>query len=100
MEAATLQQALDDIFDQAIVYHAFTDYLRDYEVIVHAVADPRTGIPPAYLRYLFRNCVQADVETAVGAEAWRRSLDDRLIDYARGSHPDQRAQHQPGLQRP
>lgn len=40
----------------------------------------RRRIPPAYLRYLFRYCVQADVETAVGAEVWRRSLDDRLID--------------------
>ncbi|WP_456238052.1 YxiG-like protein [Micromonospora auratinigra] len=33
--------------------------MRDYEVIVHATADPCTGIAPVYLRYLFRYCVEA-----------------------------------------
>jgi hypothetical protein len=88
MDTASLQQALDDVFDQALVYHAYTDYLRDYEVIVHATADPSTGIPPAYLRYLFRHCVEADVETALSADIWRRSLDDRLIDYDTGKDLD------------
>jgi hypothetical protein len=51
MDAAVLEQALDEIFDQALVYHAFTDYTRDYEVIVYMTADhhrpgtPRTGAP-------------------------------------------------------
>ncbi|WP_230462284.1 hypothetical protein [Micromonospora sp. CP22] len=53
VDAATLKQALDDVFDQVLVYHGFTDYMRDYEVIVYATADPRSGIAPAYLRYLF-----------------------------------------------
>lgn len=88
MDTASLQQALDDVFDQALVYHAYTDYLRDYEVIIHATADPRTGIPPAYPRYLFRHCVEVDVETAVSADIWRRSLDDRLIDYDTGKDLD------------
>src|SRR6266496_2903321 len=63
MDTARLQQALDDVFDQALVY-------------------------PAYLRYLFRRCVEADVQTAVSAGIWRRSLDDRLIDYDTGKDLD------------
>ncbi|MEU7841719.1 hypothetical protein AB0B39_12265 [Micromonospora sp. NPDC049114] len=46
MEIARLIQALDDVFDGAIVHHGYTDYIRDYEVIVYVTADPRTDIPP------------------------------------------------------
>ena len=31
-------------FDQALVFHGVTDYMRDYEVFIYATADPRTGI--------------------------------------------------------
>lgn len=62
MDAAALQRMLDEVFDQALVHHGFTGYLRDYEVIVHATADPRAGVQPAYLRYLFRHCVEARCE--------------------------------------
>jgi hypothetical protein len=81
MDAAALQHMLDEVFDQALVHHGFTGYLRDYEVIVHATADPRTGVQPAYLRYLFRHCVEARCESSVSHETWRISLDDRLIDH-------------------
>ncbi|WP_443689897.1 YxiG-like protein [Nonomuraea aurantiaca] len=47
------------------------NYLRDYEVIVYTTADPRTGIEPAYLRYLFRYCVEARCESSVPPETWR-----------------------------
>jgi len=88
MDAESIQRALEDTFDQAIVYHAFTDYMRDYEVIVHAVTHPLTGIRPAYLRYLFKYCAETHVISAVTAEAWRKSLDDRLIDYESGRDLD------------
>ncbi|MFE0648748.1 hypothetical protein ACFVZH_09205 [Streptomyces sp. NPDC059534] len=42
--------------------------MRDYEVIVYATADPRTGIKPSHVRYLFRYCVEARCETSVPAE--------------------------------
>ncbi|MEU6075990.1 hypothetical protein [Micromonospora sp. NPDC047074] len=84
VDTAVLRQALDDVFDQALVYHGFTDYMRDYEVIVYATADPRTGITPAYLRYLFRYCVEASCKTTVAPPTWRESLDDRLIDHETG----------------
>jgi hypothetical protein len=81
MDDATLQRSLDDVFDQAIVYHAFTDYMRDYEVITHSVADPRTEIRPTYDRYLFRYCVEARVTTAVTPDTWNVSLDDGLLNW-------------------
>lgn len=84
MDAAVLEQMLDETFDHALVHHGYTNYMRDYEVIVHATADPRTGIEPSHLRYLFRYCVEAHCKTSVPAETWRVSLNDRLIDYKTG----------------
>jgi hypothetical protein len=88
MDAALLHQLLDDAFDTAVVHHGYTSYMRDYEVIVYATADPRTGIEPAHLRYLFRYCVEARCETTVRPDTWRSSLDERLIDYETGADLD------------
>ncbi|MFH8800492.1 hypothetical protein ACH4F6_12975 [Streptomyces sp. NPDC017936] len=84
MDAAVLEQMLDEIFDHAVVHHGYTSYMRDYEVIVYVTADPRTGVEPAYLRYLFRYCVEARCESSVLPETWSVSLDDRLIDHEAG----------------
>ncbi|MGP3979867.1 YxiG-like protein [Streptomyces sp. KR80] len=84
MDVAVLEQMLDETLDQAIVHHGYASYMRDYEVIVYATADPHTGVEPAYLRHLFRYCVEARCETSVSAETWRVSLDDRLIDHETG----------------
>lgn len=88
MNSDEIQRALDDVFDQAIVFHAFTDYMRDYEIITYSVAAPSTGIPPAYDRYLFRYTVEVTTTTTVTEAAWSRSLDDRLIDYEQGKDLD------------
>ncbi|MGW0215808.1 YxiG-like protein [Micromonospora chokoriensis] len=88
MEAAQLRQALDEIFDSGIVHHGYTDYMRDYEVIAYVTADPCTGIPPVYLRYLFKYCVLAEVQTAVSPDTWRCSLDERLTDRKVGPELD------------
>ncbi|MFF2426847.1 YxiG-like protein [Streptomyces mirabilis] len=84
MDAAVLEQMLDETFDHAVVHHGYTSYMRDYEVIVYATADPRTGITPSHLRFLFRFCVEVRCETSVPAETWRVYLDDRLIDHGTG----------------
>lgn len=84
MDTAVLQQMLDETFDHGVVHHGYTDYMRDYEVVVYMTAAPSTGIEPSYLRYLFRHCVAARCETSVPEETWRCSLDDRLIDYETG----------------
>ncbi|MFE9917652.1 hypothetical protein ACFYPG_21085 [Micromonospora sp. NPDC005553] len=88
MEFAQLSQALDDIFDDAIVHHGYTDYIRDYEVIAYVTADPHTGIPPVHLRYLFKYCVAAEVHTEVSPDTWRCSLDERLTDREIGPDLD------------
>lgn len=77
MDRAAMQAALDEVFDQALVYHGYTDYMRDYELITYAVADPRTGIQPSYERYLFRYCVEVTITSTLTPETWRQSLDDR-----------------------
>ena len=46
MDIAEIQAALDDVLDQAIVFHGFADYMRDYDAFIYATADPRTGIAP------------------------------------------------------
>jgi hypothetical protein len=84
MNESELAEHLDAVFDQGVVYHAFTDYMRDYEMIVHCTADPRTGIAPTYRRYLFKVCVLATVETTLPPGGWASSLDERLIDYDTG----------------
>ncbi|TWG18930.1 hypothetical protein FHU34_114304 [Micromonospora taraxaci] len=88
VEVAQLRQALDDIFDSGIVHHGYTDYMRDYEVIACVTADPRAGIPPVHLRYLFKYCVVAEVRTAVSPDTWRCSLDERLTDRTVGPDLD------------
>ncbi|MEV3923022.1 YxiG-like protein [Actinomadura coerulea] len=84
MDAAELQGLLDEVSHQALVYHGFVDYMRDYEVIVRPAGDPVTGVRPAHLRYLFRYCVEARCQTTLSADAWAQSLDDRLTDYRNG----------------
>ena len=84
MDESELAQRLDEVFDQGVVFHAFTDYMRDYELIVHCTADPSTDIAPTYQRYLFKLCVDATVHTTLTPEIWAASLDERLIDYATG----------------
>jgi hypothetical protein len=88
VNADEIAAALEDVSDQAIVFHAYADYMRDYEVITYSVADPRTGIPPTYERYLFKFCVEVEVTTAVSIDTWRRSLDERLIAYETGKDLD------------
>lgn len=83
-----MAQAMEDVFDQAIVFHGYATYLRDYDVYIHASADPRTGIAPEHLRYRFVHAVEVTAMSAVPPEVWRRSLDDRLIDYATGADLD------------
>ena len=81
MDSAEIQAAFDDVFDQAILFHGFADYMRDYEVFLYATADPRTGIRPEHLRYRFVNCVRASATSALSAKIWKQSLDERLVDY-------------------
>ncbi|MBT0771991.1 hypothetical protein KIH74_23820 [Kineosporia sp. J2-2] len=77
VNADEIEQALDDLFDQALVYHGYTDYMRDYEVIVRGSADPEAG--QGHRRYLFRHCPRVTVTSTVGPDVWARSLDEALL---------------------
>ena len=46
MNAEEIDAALDDVFDQAMVFHSYTDYTRDDEIVTYSVAGGSTGIPP------------------------------------------------------
>lgn len=83
-----MQKVLDEVFDHALVFHGFTPYMRDYELIVYLSADPRSGVEPSHRRLLFTKCVRATVTTSLTEEIWSRSLDDRLIDYDTGVELD------------
>jgi hypothetical protein len=53
MDRDAIQRAFDDVFDQALIFHGYTDYMRDYELITYATAAPSTGIQPSFDRYRF-----------------------------------------------
>lgn len=84
MDGSEIQAAFDEIFDQAIVFHGFTDYMRDYEVLIYVTADTRAGIAPEHLRYRFKHCVRALTTSALPPRTWRHSLDERLVSYEQG----------------
>lgn len=66
----------EDFFDAAIMRHGFTDYMRDYEVIVGA----RGGPPHTDIhRYHFVGCVEAHYETAVSPSTFAASLPDDFV---------------------
>jgi len=88
VEVTRIQAAFDDVFDQAVVFHGFADYMRDYDVIIDATAAPPAGTEPQHLRYRFTHCVRAAVTTALSPQVWKRSLDERLIDPQQGSDLD------------
>jgi hypothetical protein len=83
VDESQLREAFSDVLDQAVVFHGFSDYLRDYDVYVYATADPRTGINPEHLRYRFTHCVRATVTTAVRRDVWSESVGDQFTDYDR-----------------
>ncbi|MFI6318318.1 hypothetical protein ACIBG8_12400 [Nonomuraea sp. NPDC050556] len=78
MDTVALQAALDEIFDFALVFHAYTDYMRDYEALIYIPITPTTT-EPVNLRYVFKYCVEAHVSTAVSPKTWQTSLDDSLL---------------------
>jgi hypothetical protein len=88
VNVSEIRAAFDEVFDQAIVFHGFADYMRDYDIFIYATADPRTGIPPEHLRYRFKYCVRATATSALAPQVWRQSLDERLVDYEQGSDLD------------
>jgi hypothetical protein len=88
VDRSGIRAAFDDVSDQAVVFHGFTDYMRDYDVVVLAIADPASGIASNHLRYRFMYCVHASVRSALSPQIWSRSLDERLVDFDKGRDLD------------
>jgi hypothetical protein len=72
------------LFDNAIVEHGFTEYMRDYDVVVDAMAPLPNGsgsyVEGRY-RLRFTHCVQACSTSSLSDDTWRVSLEDLFTDY-------------------
>lgn len=84
--AITVKELLqrEAFFDCAIRRHGFTNYIRDYEIIVSG----RDGPPYTDVhKYQFVGCVEAYYETTLG-EWFNKSISDDFV-YAGPEYPDQ-----------
>jgi hypothetical protein len=87
METRELEEimAAFDLFDNALLFHAYKPYMRDYELIVQVHVGPAER---GTYSYLFRYCVESKVRTSVPDHIYRKSLDDRLVEYESGKDLD------------
>ena len=81
MDSADLKSVLGELFDNELMFHGFTPYMRDYEMVVYQSVDPnpKYGLVPRHLRFLFRYCTEATARSRVRPDVWSRSLDDELL---------------------
>lgn len=81
MERADLDSVLAQLFDRELLFHGFTPYMRDYELVVYESVDPnpKYGLVPRHLRFLFRYCTEAAVHSRVRPDVWARSFSDDLL---------------------
>jgi hypothetical protein len=63
--------------DFAVVWHSFTDYGRDYQIII----EDCHGSDPGQHKLTFTHCVHAFVESRVRDDVWPVSWGDEFIDY-------------------
>lgn len=80
IEKAVRQSIFDvehSMFDNAIVSHGFTSYMRDYEIIVNNIIDK----PDVRFRFLFTHCVFAEVITAITDATWRDSWTEEFTRF-------------------
>lgn len=74
-----------DLFDGALLFHAYKRYMRDYELIVEVHVGPAEQ---GTYSYLFKYCVEVNISTSLSGARYRNSLDERLIDYETGKDLD------------
>jgi hypothetical protein len=86
--AITVKELLqrEDFFDAAVLRHGFTDYMRDYEIIIGA----RNGPPNTDIhKYQFVGCVEVEYHTKVVPHIFLQSLSDEFV-YAGPDYPDKK----------
>ena len=81
VEIADLDPVPAELYDKELIFHGFTPYMRDYETVVYELVDPnpKYGLVPRHLRFLFRYCTEATVTSRVRPDVWARSLSDDLL---------------------
>jgi hypothetical protein len=62
-----------DLFDNSILRHGFTAYMRDYEIVAKLFHGEDQGV----YAYLFRGCVEARYESSIPDGAFL--MDDSLV---------------------
>jgi hypothetical protein len=82
MTLEELEAVMDayDVFDNALLYHAYKEYMRDYELVIESHVGPA---PRGIYSYLFKYCVEVAVRTTVPDAVYQRSLDDIHLDHQR-----------------
>lgn len=78
MDSTGLAGVLEAIGEGAVVFHGFTDFARDYDLVV-ALGDGDRG-PPRFRQYRFNCCVAAEVRSSLSPEARRASSTSGVID--------------------
>jgi hypothetical protein len=68
----------DALYDVALLKHGFTDYMRDYEIVVSGGRD--------FHRYQFIGCVEASCKTTVRPATFVESLSDDFV-YSGPDYP-------------
>lgn len=79
-----MQRVLGEARGQALVFHGFTDYMRDYDMIVFRMTDAQEGVPARHVRYRFTHCMLAMVESGLPTKTLLASLDDDLLEPPTG----------------
>jgi hypothetical protein len=76
---AALQAALDELFDRQLLFHGFTPFMRDYELVIYESVDPRSGLSPRHRRFRFQFCTEATVRSRIHPGVWSDSLSNDLV---------------------
>jgi hypothetical protein len=71
-----------DLFDNSILRHGFTAYMRDYQIVAEIFYGENRGV----YSYLFRGCVEAHYESSIPEGAFL--MDDALLDLERARAED------------
>ena len=71
-----------DLFDNSILRHGFTTYMRDYQIVAEMFYGENWGV----YTYLFRGCVEAHYESSLPEGAFL--MDDVLLDLERTQSED------------
>ncbi|MGA8725201.1 MAG: hypothetical protein WB565_09155 [Acidimicrobiales bacterium] len=79
MTDSELKAALDELFDRQLLFHGYTPFMRDYDLVIYESVDPASGLSPRHRRFRFRFCTEATVRSRVRPDVWSRSLSDDLV---------------------